>query len=578
MLAVSLGYAVSLGLHYGIANQNSYLIRPLHMYDPSLLANDWVTTQVTSHHPCFEIVAAGLYHLSPEGRAFAYANVLCAALLAVVVYRLLRTFDERWVAVTAWVMLLAVMRFTGTSSVSGSYIIRGYLQPSTIGALGFLAAILFFVRGKYAFSGLALGLGGLLHSNYLVLGFPVFLAAHVLLGRQRLLHRLTAQFAVPTLALAYFLPSMLEVALEGSTFNDLRETFLLIRSPHHYDPANFKRQFVPFLCWLAIGGGALRIYTSRERMSAPLRAAVALVVSCLGLMAIGTLLTSLVYVAKVAQLQPWRVAPFVELLCQGVFCLVVARELAQSRVEARSRFGLGLMTVGLAGLLFKTRMHWFGPLVWIGPLVLLAPVAWGLFRFKIARRAVEKVGRPFVAAAVGIVVLVSATAGNWLILSNSEFFGGHAHRPDYDELFRWAELYSPRDAIFVTPPNLDRFRLHARRAIVVDWKTPPARGAEVATWFERLKDVSGVEHIRGIRQISQGYNQMTPQRLSKLHEKYAAEYAVLEAARCDPRVRSSFPVLFENDTFLVVPTRSVSERSRLADAERDTPKPTVTRR
>lgn len=59
------------------------------------------------------------------------------------------------------------MRFTGTSSVSGSYIIRGYLQPSTIGAIGFLAALIFFIRRKYALSGLVLGLGGLLHSNYL---------------------------------------------------------------------------------------------------------------------------------------------------------------------------------------------------------------------------------------------------------------------------------------------------------------------------------------------------------------------------------------------------------------------------
>jgi len=43
-------YALSLGLHYGVSNQNSYLIRPLHGHDPSPLKNDWVTTEVTPHH------------------------------------------------------------------------------------------------------------------------------------------------------------------------------------------------------------------------------------------------------------------------------------------------------------------------------------------------------------------------------------------------------------------------------------------------------------------------------------------------------------------------------------------------
>ena len=113
-----------------------------------------------------------------------------------------------------------------------------------------------------------------------------------------------------------------------------------------------------------------------------------------------------------------------------------------------------------------------------------------------------------------------------------------------------------KDAIFVTPPDMARFRLHAQRAIVADWKTPPASGAALAQWLDRLRRLCGVEKVTGLASLNTGYGNMSPGRIGALTREYSADFVVLGADRCPPIVHSTFPIVFENDHFVVVSTSS----------------------
>jgi hypothetical protein len=552
---IAIYYALSLGLGYGISNQNSYLIRPLRSYDSSLLANDWMTTEVVSHHSMFSLIAVPLYHANPDGWGFALANVLFVAFGAWIIYRILQTFESGLAAFLAFLLIVSLMRFTGTASLSGSYIFRGYLQPSTIGAIGMLAAILFLIRQRYAYSGLALAIGGLFHSNLLVLGIAVFFLTHVLLGRQHLARRLAVQLAAPMLAFAYFLPAMFEVAFESTAASEAREAFLLIRAPHHYDPATFKRQFVPFIGWLLIGGGSFWIYGTGEKPSPAHRATIAFVAAGLCMIVVATACTTIIYMPKVAQLQPWRLAPFVMLLCQMMFCLVVANKLrAEHAVDATSKLAVALVGIGCVVLLAKTRSHWVGNLTWLSPMLLITPVALMLIRSRADAGFPKSKRQHTLALAYCIAVLVCATGGYMARIPQSALICGRSHRPHEDEMFRWARTTTPRDAVFVTPPDMARFRLHAQRAIVVDWKTPPARGHELTQWLDRLQQVCGVSEVTNLPGLKSGYNGMSRARISDLVDTYSADFAVLSVDHCAPAIKSGFPVVFESDHFVVVST------------------------
>jgi hypothetical protein len=553
-LLISLYYALSLGLHYGVSNQNSYLIRPLHQYDPSLLQADWITTQVAPIHTVFSWVAVLLFHIHSEGGAFPWANVFFVALTALVVFQLLKTLGEKPAALIAFPLLIAIMSLTGTASVSGSYIVRGYFQPSTLGALGFLVALLLFIKRKYALSGIALGLGGLFHANYLILGITVFCLAHVLLGKEQILRRLAFQLAFPLLALVYFLPTMWEMASEGSEYASLREAFLLIRGPHHYSPATFWREFIPFAAWLLIGFGAFRVHGDRFGTSPAFRGVVAFVVACCVLMLGGTILTTVIFRPQVAQIQPWRIAPFVELLCQATCCMVVARQLLVAGERSAPRLSFVLVCAGIAILLAYPRARMIGALAGTGLFLLLIPLTLERLNWTAARRSFQKLQSRLLVPAL-VVLLVAPAIGRYVVKSViTASDAGYAAQRQEDDLYCWARRHTPQDAMFLTPPRLERFRLHARRAIVVDWKTPPIRGRELVEWFRRLEEVSDVRPVTGIDAVEAGYHRMTPDRLNRLARQFSTDYAVLRCDQCDPDCRSAFPIAFENRRFVVLET------------------------
>ena len=108
----------------------------------------------------------------------------------------------------------------------------------------------------------------------------------------------------------------------------------------------------------------------------------------------------------------------------------------------------------------------------------------------------------------------------------------------------------PEDAVFLTPPMLGRFRIEARRAIVVDFKSFPFQDWAMVEWKERLLDCYGKVKNTGFpaaQEMDELYKNITKEKILFVAKKYEISYAILYK-----ETPSEFPTVFENDSYKIV--------------------------
>ncbi len=557
--ACAAAFALTFGLNYGVDNQVTYFLSALRHNDPSVLARDWYAAEATHYHPVITQLVAPLIRWWPSGWAIAILQVVvvvggCLGWHAVC----RRLINHRNSALFAYVLILGLLSATHTLSAGISYIFNEAFQPSAMGSLGLLLSVPFFVSGRWLASGVALGISGLFHANFLVLNVATFGLAHLTLGGdlRTIARRLTLQLGPSLPALAILAMPMLATA-GGEHAAEARRILFEIRSPHHYTPKAFQHDFIPLAAWTMLGVASARLLYQGRALARLMRLLLALA----AVVWLGTLLTSWSYNTRIAQLFVWRLAPFLDLIGQTTFCLALVRVAQRPHVLRQIEWGdwvLILVGVFAVGSAYGLRGR---PLVTETLLVGVAVGVVGVGLSLTGRRFLAKrVLGWILSAAIGAGALGVLAYGTypWLddLKPRSSLLRNHA--PHDQQLYDWVADNTNEDALFLTPPTHQSFRFDTQRAIVVDWKCTPMLPDEVVEWFSRLEDVSG-KTIKTYRDL-RGYEQLDPQRVERLQHAYGFDY-VLTSSRARSRLKGLRQV-FSNARWTVFDVRAQRDAPR----------------
>ena len=553
LLPFALVVALSFGVSFATGNQHSYLLDALRTLDPTFLRRDWYVSETYQYHPAFTRLILALATIGPVGPMSAAAYIVLIIGFGVIVHRIVRVVGAtRALAATLLVLLFVLVE--RTASLGNSFIFSVSIEPSSIAAVAFTGAMLCFIRAWWLPAGLLLLLAGVFHVNFLVLGLLTFGLAYMLRsgwwreGERRSFVIGGMLLLGPGIALAlYELPVLLR-ASGGPDAARALYIFHFIRAPHHYVPRDFLGDLVPFLGWTAATAGLMGV----TRAPANVRGRLSALGGTFSVLVIGaTVVNTVTFVPTVSQLFFWRLAPFAVLLFQVVVSVALVRLVSEPCRVRIPPWQLTLAAGGLAIIIMSgARTVLVNGARSTLPNVLLALLLIFLV-FIILARAFRLPGtaliEPVTRQPAVVVGGVLAAAALWAVsgASWSLDIGGASGGLPEQELYKWVRT-TPKDTLFLTPPELETFRLHGQRAIVVDWKSMPVLPAELLEWYRRLCEVSG-HQVTSRTDAIDGYRALDEARVERLRGSFAFDYVVVPASSR----RLALPVTFEDERYVV---------------------------
>lgn len=488
----------------GSANQATYLLDPLHRAFPELWRRDWFIA-TPPYLPVFGWLAEWLYRIDGDG----IASVL-AAHVAITIATYVALF---WVVTAIARDLRVCLLVAGFSTLTmgramgGSYLFTPYLQPSSLATLGWVWALGALLRGRYLMCGVALALAGAVHPNFLVLGFGLFALAG--LARRGVTVRDAACLLVPQLiVLAVYAPQLL--AATGATDQAVR-LLVEFHAPGHFDGLKLAVRIPEIALWLVAAYAALRALDATPELRMLWRFSLiagAIVSVTAALIAIPAL-------QGLTQAFWSRMAPYALFGCQVIVAAALVRPV---RWTVAAWFAPAIVAT-----LFYDRGT---PLMIIGGAVALTAAV-------LARRP-------------SVLVVVVLAAALWKSPRGRGLDGRLAVNRTELALETWSREHTPVDALFLIPPELGRFRLLSRRAVVVDTKSPPLRADLLVAWYQRLCAVARVDSARTTDEIVARYHKLSADELADVAHRFGADYIVVRA----PMPGLGVPE-FANDAFAV---------------------------
>lgn len=549
ILFLILATSIVFGLSYGSSNHNTYLIHGLTQINHDFLSGDWFAHGTQHYHEKFSNILLFVNYINlPLDLTLTAIDVFLRIIALIAVYKIIYLISDKYAFISFTIVLVLVV-VEKTTSVAGSYIFASMLQPSSFGSAFSIIGLLFFLRGKFFITGLSIALAGYMHTNFLLLGFVYLGIAHLFLGTKGIIKRSVIQFFPMLIILALELPFLLSM-LTAENGKMGTYIFQFIRSPHHYVPSHFLYDFLLFIGWSIVGGTSLLLINIEDNLKKRL---VGLYSALLIIIAISTLLTTIVFIPTVSKLFFWRMAPFSVLLSQ---ILLVTAAVNQAFLDKKGPT-VNLLIIGLLlllGYLFIFRWYLYQYDLTSGKTLLVTGVMSVCSVLFLRNFIILKI-KPIVldisviaAACFGMLLLTLIYQYNDTFYRSSNLLNGFPGKAQ-TELYQWVRKTKKLDT-FLIPPNMENFRLHGERAVVVDWKSTPIDPSGLIEWYKRIQDITALEDIKSHKDAMNAYYLMNKDRLTYLKKKYGINYAVLY--RDKNNLNFKLNEVFKNEKFIVM--------------------------
>lgn len=449
----------TLPLYYD--NQSTYYLQGLHLGDPDILPNDWVTTETRTPHITFTYLVALMQRLEQVEAltlaiTFSLHVAFYAAILLIGVY-IFRRFDRSFtlyylIYLTLQSGLIGLLiraslsgdshliwrSFWGSSGLAGQYIYGAYLQPSEFGVLILLAValclhnywrvavFLLVVATNFHFS-------YALHTGFIVLTIGIWRWSHKDIKGALVA---TFGFGLAVLPVAIYSLSFATEPLraEGS------HILALIRQPHHTVPTYWWDSLlnVNTIRFFIMGCTAMLVFAMREKLLS--------LILVIGFIYTGlaVIIVHLTQNPSLGLLHPWRGSAIFYPLSQVVLFFYIALWFDRYPMEY-----------------FRRKIQPRFKSVFIGFLL------------------------------VGITLFETFSFGTFWQFDID-------NRSHTDEVVLLSNIQNRPNAVILVPIEWETFRLEAQQAVYVDWKNHPYTGRDVVEWWRRINvahDFYGTDQI-----------------------------------------------------------------------------------
>jgi Domain of unknown function (DUF6798) len=465
---------------FGKSNHTVYLIDALRQVHPQLLANDWFTTKTLQYHATFGWITRGLMRAGIVQPAFLIGYLGLVVALHVAWWRIVAILGG---SVREFIMseVLFALSAGGTGLGMYQFLQDSAFLPSNIAAVAMLWAIARWLEDRPIASGVCLGLAGLLHLNFALVGVGLWVllwvcVIHTPAGKGKF----DRAFWLGTLAAAG--PSLVCMLLAARAIagrgppmplQQFVALYVKLRHPHHYDPWSWPAWLwisflwpmpVAFAWWVRMQRRGEVTFAWMETARIFFIFALLVIVALIGA---GVAWES----ETLIQASLYRFSIYPKLLsCIAAAFLICAAPRRNELTIAAAALGVAL--IGLC--------------LWRGPYL-------GLFR-------TPEDDASYIAAC------------------------------------DWIRDHTPADAVFLVPPSEQEFRLRAQRAIVVNFKGVPQLSSELPEWRDRMRAVLNMEDLTRLPRpfaatlaaIRDRYDSLPPEYLEKIARQYGARYVVAD--------------------------------------------------
>lgn len=589
LFALSFGMAMTLcvrGYQFGQSNHTIYLIDALRKSSPQLLAHDWFTTSTLQYHSIFGWLTQTLMRWEILEPAFLFIYLALVFLMHLAWYRLVICLGGR-----REIYLISVLIYYISAGGTGlgmyQFMQDSALLPSNLANVGMLGGIYYWIRGRPGWAGVCLGIAGLLHLNFSVVGiglWSVLISCKVwdarvswrglqatgfcwgssadssrreqaapLSSNRKFWSHAIGTIAVAGLSMVNIIPALRAIAGRegGLPLGEFVDLYVRLRHPHHYDPSSWPSiLWLSFLWPIPLAVIAYRqLQTRREAIPSrrlnpsedSLRQTSRIFLFFIALQMISLLFAGWWYISEtLIQMSLYRFSIFPKLLsCIGAaYFLCDNKFLSQRLARPFAVAAIPILIVLGITVFFSDQIVLIH--AYRGPIIVFLILCLILAVYRIASRVFAERQRQIIHFA-GIILILALLVISW----NRQLGFNPIPRDDADYLAacQWISdpANTPVDAVFLVPPQEQTFRLHAQRAIVVNFKAVPQLGAELPIWRDRLQDVLELNDLRSLptpfdqtlEAIRRRYETRSTKYLLEVAHHYNARY-ILIGRRLDP--------------------------------------------
>ena len=598
------------GYAYGFSDQYEHLPILFRQLDSSYLNNDFFVNSSTDFGPRFYYarIIAALGSFCPLPTLFLLLTWLSNVLVAFVTYLAARDLfsGSNLTAMIACSMIMTLSSFSLGKLGVGHQLFSNYLIPSHLARPFALLSLWAGIKQRPLTCAFLAVLASIFQPLEGVITGAIALATigvAVLFGldkndqhEHQKPSRELRKVVAGALILGAFtfclwiLPDQVtgnSTSIESSQFVDILAYF---RLPHTTIPSSFdKRNYLKFLCFLIAFAVSWKWWYSDVSTDKPTARRVLLSIIVVLSLLVGGYLFVEIFPSRIwASAQTFRFTLIVKWLGLIVIAGTIARCLKINGTFAQSYSGWILLIgsglgqaflllwghiVELLRLRLKSVLSQGAINLWLGFALMIASlvmVKYGYYKreflallisiaisfcFLLVKRRWYRLLAPVVLLCV---LILAITVNRYypvpVLSSNLDRFQPVLTLSDLKgsdlEIANYARENIDRDAIFITPPTFQRFRMVARRAIVVDFKSFPFQDWAMVEWKTRLLDCYGETESTGFpaaAEMEKNYKKITRERILSVANKYGASYAVLYA-----ETPSEFPTEFENQTYKIV--------------------------